>query len=329
MKSFPPFGHSSDSARAVYDIVVHTPRTNVAAAVVAAFPQPDLPISLGKDIAVDRLDEQLANKLFVALEPPGTHPPNAHRIREYWQLYSFIHKVGEFSDPVSGSWDGDEILRICVALSRLVHPTTHAFRFSARIVTLPDGSIEWIHPGIVGGHGSIAFVSTVENRDWLTNEEFSLVATLLARFDSKKWPRRLVRSLWYHEYASLTYELDVRWVLMTTALEALVHTDRQSSTRQFRNRVLRLAGMAGISCTKEELTLAYDQRSQLAHGQHFAYASGPQVGPGMKANLSEEVIGSYRRVEEILRACLLRAATDDPFASIFAGDDSIRMKLPI
>jgi len=281
----------------------------------------------GKDVVVDHLNEQLANKLFVALESPGIHPPNAHRIREYWQLYSFIHKVGEFSDSVAGSWDGDEMLRTCVALSRLVHPTTQAFRFSARVVTLPDGSIEWIHPGIVGGHGSIAFVSIVENRDWLTNEEFGLVASLLARFDSKKWPRRLVRSLWYHEYASLTYELDVRWVVMTTALEALIHTDRSNSGSQFRDRVFQLASIVGITCSKEEVALAYDQRSQLAHGQHFVYTSGGMPAAA-KAELSEEVIRSYRRMEDILRACLLKAANEDQFASIFAGDDSIRLRFP-
>jgi len=328
MDSFPPLPHSSDTARAVYDVVVHTPRTNCSPVVVEEFPQPDLPISLGKDVVVSRLNEQLTNKLFVALESPGIRPPNAHRIREYWQLYSFVRRVGEVSDRMTGSWDGDGVLRTCVALSRLVHPTTQAFRFSARVVTLPDGSIEWIHPGIVGGHGSIAFVSTVENRDWLTNQEFGLVASLIARFDSKKWPRRLVRSLWYHEYSSLMYELDVRWVVMTTALEALIHTDRPNSGGQFRERVFQLAAMVGVNCSKEEVALAYDQRSQLAHGQHFVDMSGG-IPAAAKAELSGEVIRSYRRMEEILRACLLKAANEDQFASIFASDDSIRLRLPI
>ncbi len=327
MNSFPPFEHLSDSVKTVYDIVVHTPRTDCSAATVAEFPQPDLPISLGKNIVVCRVTEQLANKLFVALDSPGVHPPNAHRIREYRQLYSFVRKIGEFGELPSETWDGDQMLRTCIALSRLVHPTTHALRFAARIVTLADGSIEWVHPGIVSGHGSIAFVSAVENRDWLTNKEFGLVASLLSRFDSKKWPRRLVRSLWYHEYASLTYELDVRWVLMITALEALIHTDRHNSGRQFRDRVFQLAAIVGVTCTKEEVALAYDQRSQLAHGQHFTYVSSAHVQLGARAELSKEVTMSYRRMEEILRACLRKAAEEGQFASIFASDDSIRTSL--
>jgi hypothetical protein len=115
---------------------------------------------------------------------------------------------------------------------------------------------------------------------------------------------------------------------MTTALEALIHTDRRNSGSQFRDRVFQLAAIVGIACSKEEVALAYDQRSQLAHGQHFVYTSGG-VPPAAKAELSDEVITSYRRLEEILRACLLKAATEDQFAGTFAADDSIRLKFPI
>jgi hypothetical protein len=329
MISLQAFEPSAKSGRAVYDILIHTPRSNVPASVVEAFPQPNLPISLGKDIVVDRLDDKVTEKLFQALDPPGIHPANAFRTLEYWQLYSFVRRIGGAGDPLTGSWDSDQALRTCLALSRLVHPTTVAFRFAARVVTLPDGSIEWVHPGMAVGHGAAAFVSTDENRDWLTNQEFDIVRDLLSDFDASKWPRRLVRSLWYHDYASLTYELDVRWVLMTTALEALVHTDRYNSGKQFRVRVKQLASATGVTCTEDEIELAYDQRSQLAHGQHFVSLSGIPPNTGEKVELSPEVTASYRKVEEILRTSLLKAAAEGHFASVFADDNSIRTHLPI
>ena len=102
----------------------------------------------------------------------------------------------------------------------------------------------------------------------------------------------------------------------------LVHTDRNRNTAQFTQRVPRLASELGISISEADGLDAYDLRSRLAHGVSFV-ATGGSPGP------SASQIDLYDRLEDTLRAAVLRAMRDKSFADIFLDDAQIRHRWPI
>lgn len=138
----------------------------------------------------------------------------------------------------------------------------------------------------------------------------------------RKLPRRIHNVLWHHEYACRTYFLDYRWTLICTGLEALLHTDRKDSTRQFRRRVPGLASDLGINISETDAYEAYDLRSRLAHGVSFL-STGTTQGPSASQLLL------YDRLEDDLRSAVLRGMRDESFGDIFSDDDHIRSRWPI
>src|SRR5271165_133689 len=81
-------------------------------------------------------------------------------------------------------------------------------------------------------------------------------------------PARITRALWYNELTARNYHADVRWVLIATALESLIHTSRNGSGHQFRTRTAKMAVAVGLPAfTEAEALRFYDLRSHLAHGQ--------------------------------------------------------------
>jgi hypothetical protein len=159
-------------------------------------------------------------------------------------------------------------------------------------------------------------------RDWLRDSDAARLKVILANLADSPLPHRVSRALWYHEYAVRTYYVEVRWTLVCTALEALVHTDKPGrgkpgSTKQFAVRVSQMADqlcLGGFGLPEAER--AYDLRSRLAHGQTFEELSS--------ANLT-----LYETMETILRMAVLRATEDQSFASIFESDDAIRKQWPL
>jgi hypothetical protein len=61
--------------------------------------------------------------------------------------------------------------------------------------------------------------------------------------------------------------IDVRWTVIATALESLLHTDHKRSTKQFVDRVTALATRLKVGFSPQDAKDAYDKRSSLAHGQ--------------------------------------------------------------
>jgi hypothetical protein len=129
----------------------------------------------------------------------------------------------------------------------------------------------------------------------------------------------------YHEYLHGLPDLDIRWPLVVTAVEALVHTDERKKvfgsggmriTAQFVGRLTNLATkIAGIEWNESYLEEAYEHRSSFAHG-------------GGRGHLTEaESLRRYRRLESGLRSVLCSAILDANVASIFASDDAIRAAL--
>lgn len=96
------------------------------------------------------------------------------------------------------------------------------------------------------------------------------------------------------------------------SLDALIHTDRKDSTRQFKQRVSKLACDLGIQFREnQEAKDAYDQRSIIIHTEHMA-------------DTDNETLILYEKMEDALRKILLEAIKDEKIANIFSTDDNIR-----
>jgi hypothetical protein len=268
---------------------------------------------LSDQILLGPIDAVFAKTIMDGCETTGHGMIPA--VRQFAQLYSFVRDLPESSEM--HEWDSDNQLTTCIALSRLVHPTSTGLAYAARIAYGPKG-LERVHPAHIRGIGVEAFLSPNRTRDWLTEREAEALCKLLAPYPPNL-PQRVTNALWYHEYAARTYYLDHRWTLVCTALESLVHTDRGGSTKQFKRRVSKLASELGVSLSENEADSAYDQRSGLAHGTSFLSSPGRQ-GP------TPAQIDLYDRLEDTLRLAILRAIQDKSFADIFRDDDQIRGK---
>jgi len=237
-------------------------------------------------------------------------------VYQFGQLYAFWNDNP--AHPSELNWDPDQSLATTVALSRLIHPTSTGFEYSARVIFGPDDGIKQIIPGPVSGLLAHAYVAPSAARNWLTENDVIALRSLLASFhaSSSGLPPRVQRALWNHEYAAAIQWIDVRWTVVATSLESLVHTDRHQSTKQFVDRVTALAQRVGVIFSREDAQQAYDLRSTLAHGRAF--------GTG-----DDTTTALYCRMEEVLRTSVRRAIQEPAFRDIFQSDDNVRAELPL
>lgn len=271
--------------------------------------------NLSDDLWVGKLDEGVVDAVFDACEPTGRFLKKP--VRQYGQLYAFVRERPPVEPPNEFEWDSDSLLQICVALSRLVHPTSISLRYAARIICADNEKVEEIVPGPVPGHGADAYVPTEGHRDWLIAGDLDALKLLVHHLPLSHFPPRVWRALWYHEYAARTWHLDVRWTLISTALEALVHTDRCNSTRQFTKRVPQVANeLAGREFGEDDAEAAYDLRSSLSHGR----------GLPVPSNETQDL---YERMETVLRQALKRCILEGDIAGIFSDDQTIRDRWPV
>jgi hypothetical protein len=295
------------------DVVVHT---NVNIFSNPRFKsEPPLPdrFQVGGDLWIGKIEPEACRIIFDLNEPSyhGTQKP----IIQFAQLYSFVREVSGPANPYE--WDKDGRLQNCVAISRLLVPTSVSFRYAGRIRYNTDGSVADISPADLRGVAVDTFLSAQPERDWLTEAEGGRLRALLARTDSRPLPSRANRALWYHEYAVRTYYVELRWVYVATALESLVHVSREFSGLQFRERVSQMAAELGVpNFGIGEAKQAYHLRSQLAHGQQL----------GGLAPADRQL---YDSMEAVLRNALLRSIEDDDFADTLGDDQKIKKRWPI
>jgi hypothetical protein len=299
----------------VRDVVVHTNQN------IFPFPNKTLdanpaasdPFKLSDELWIGKIEAPTARTILELAEPPVKGLPIA--AIQFAQFYSFVREKAGPGEPYK--WDTDSRLQTCVALSRLVQPTSVSLRNSARIRYNSDSTVSDISMSDFRGVGIDTVLARTPQRDWLTEVEAIRLRELIRRFDSAPPPERASRALWYHEYATRTYYVEVRWNLVSTALEALVHVEKFESTRQFKSRVTQVArelGVTGFGLT--EADSAYDLRSRLAHGQGVRGISDPERA-------------LYESMELILRLAVLRAIEDDKFAAILGNDEEIRKRWPL
>jgi hypothetical protein len=219
-------------------------------------------------------------------------------------------------------WDPDQAIRTAMVLSRLIHPTEVGTEYAARVVVSAEGAIDVISPGPVSGHSEKAYLSPAQQKRWLTKQDGIELRELREKYLAAKatLPERVGRALWNHEYGACIYFLNARWAIMTTALEALVHTDRHQSTRQFVARSTALAAEVGVAFTEADADEAYQLRSAWVHGA--ALSIKHPAGDDRPFELGS-------RMEAVLRGSIRRAIEDVSFQAIFADDVTIRARWPI
>ncbi len=267
--------------------------------------------NLSNDLRIDRLPRELSDKIIKACEPAGY---NFDPVRQGGQLYSFVRENPPRIHYYK--WDPDRRLQLCLALSRIVHPTSVSFEYAARIFTDYKGNLQMVVPGPVSGSGSKAFVVDTAH-DFLTEKNGKELKELLKDFEKEQLKDPIARAMFYHEYASRSYEIDVRWTFIATGIEALIHTDRYKSTRQFVMRIQRLSIDVGVGDISEsEAEEMYESRCSLSHGQGFG-----EVTP--------QKLKLYKKMEDILRFTISKLILDKSFKAFLSDPEKIRQDWPV
>lgn len=272
-------------------------------------PPPRDDLSLGTDFWIGGLPHSIESEIvFDACEPAGFH---FRPIRQFGCRYAFCRKVSPPSHgPEFYEWDHDGVMGRTLFLSRLIHPTTVATHYSARLI-FENGTLTTVVPGRVQGYGTHVWIVANEWRDWLSQAEAEQLQTYMPVYILNAHERvRRARSHIDHVFHA--FYLDQRTASLVSSFESLLKVERNRATAQFKLRVSALAGMVGLAITPDEAEVLYDDRSVYVHGRQPNYT-----------DVSDEVMERYNRFEIALRCALLRASTDTTFCDLFANDATI------
>lgn len=280
----------------------------------------DKPLQIHDDLWIGQLEKQLTDVVLKACEPVGE---NFEPQRLYFSPYAFYRKNPPGGRGQELTFDPDGKLYACIGLSRLVHPTSVAYDYAARIRRWRNGRRQII-PSRNVHLNPHAFVVD-EHNNWLVPDDVPQLATLVSNYEGTPPSRRVMSALWYHEAAAQNYYIDIRWPLVTAGLEALIHIDGErlasgkyaGSTKVFVDRLLGLGNVdAAFSIPESDLYAMYDARSGLAHGQPFGTLDAPRKF-------------LYSREEALLRMVARQALTDPAIGAIFASDAEVKRRLPL
>lgn len=276
-------------------------------------PPPKGDFSLGTDFWIGALPNNTdSDVVFDACEPAGFH----HRpIRQYGCRYAFCRRTSPPSHgPEFYEWDNEGILGRAIFLSRLIHPTTVAPHYSARLV-FQDGNLTKVVPAN-RGYGSHVWIVANEWRDWLSATEAEELRAAMTVYNNQP-PDRIRRARSHIDHAFHAFYLDQRTASLVSGFESLLKIDarkgkRISATAQFILRVPALARTVGCDITPDEANSFYDDRSVYVHGRRPKYT-----------DIDDDLTEQYNKFETVLRRALLRASTDTTFGNMFADDGTI------
>ena len=267
---------------------------------------------LREDIWIERLDESTSTNIQRACEPPHYDLDKVIRDR---QLYAFVMQI---PSPQRTRYDGLQILRSVISLSRLVKPTSTGDRYCAQVMHfgLRDSQVLSIEFRGV----SLDVTLGPNSRDWLTRRDGEELRRLMPwASEDKKMHERVHRAYWNHEYAMRSNTVDIRWMFVVEGLDALINTGRAKCEYQFRIRVKKLADYLRIfstPITPEELTKAYKIRSKLVHTEKFLYGLD-EILPCIEHN------ALYEKLEAVLRITVRTALLDETFGNSFETEASV------
>ncbi|MGE3494170.1 MAG: hypothetical protein AB7N73_05680 [Gemmatimonadales bacterium] len=276
-------------------------------------------LQIGDNIWLGPVPDELEERICRACEPPGEAFDPVRQYHFPYALYKLDSGMGAEEDL---SFDSNLRLQTAIVLSRLVHPTAAGLTHAARLRRTESGEAQ-IVPKRQWGIDPGAYVVR-ENEDWLVPADAPQIHELMTAFERAKPPARVLTALWHLEAAFHTHFIDLRWPILTTALEALVRIpDEQhggrfvGSTKCFVDRMVALGQIESTLVVSEsDLKAMYSHRSQYTHGLR------PQ-------NLTLTARALYERQEEVCRQIIRRAILDNTFGGIFATDATIKSAMPL
>jgi len=286
-----------------YNMIIHTTEGTHCLGDWETDPPIQSKVQINEDLLIVRLPNGEAHSIMTACEPPGF---NFSPARQYTQMYTFMRS----NAPDNYEWDVDGVLNSLLALSRIVQPTTISYAYSAIVIKDEQDKTTQIIPGPVGGPGSDVYIADDNRRNWLNQLEASQLKKLYTAYQTHGLSDPLSTALWYHEYCTRQYYVDVRWALVSTALESIVHVERYKSTRQFAKRIPMLAKEVKTNITEEEANDFYNLRSEIIHS-------------GM-GKLEADHKRLYIMMEDLLRRAITRGIYEPDFSSFLANRDQIR-----
>ena len=272
------------------------------------FPPPKDDFSLDTDFWIGRLPHGVnSDSVLDACEPAGL---NFRPIRQFDYRYAFCRRVIPPSQEFY-SWDHDGVIGRTLFLSRLIHQTTVAPRYSARLIFNNDGTLSSIVPGRVQGYGTYVWIVANEWRDWFSQTEAEQLRDSMPVY-IREAPERVRRARSHIDHAFHAYYLDQRTASLVSGFESLLKIERNRATAQFTLRVPALACVVGVTITLDEAESFYDDRSVYIHGRMPNFT-----------DVNDELIERYNKFETVLRCALLRASTDAAFGQLFSSDEEI------
>lgn len=283
----------------------------------------DSPIEIVPEVTIEPVETEFSRAIMDACEPRGEE---YRPVRQWGSPYGFFRRPAKPPESEGLSLDPDSLLYVCIALSRLVHPTAIGFEYAARVRVWVNGARQ-IVPNSDIRTNPYAFVQhTKEN--WLNPSDVPAISRLARSYLDNRPPARVRTGLWHYESAAHSYYLDTRWLELTIALEGLVHIhDEKIATGTGKERwvgsrecfVKRLSGLgkvdAALTMSEDDLRHIYGMRSLVAHG------GLPGMDPATSA--------LYEKLDDFVRAVLRKAVADPIFAAIFATHTSIQTALPL
>lgn len=273
---------------------------------------------LSSAVVIGPPDHELREAILDALARCGENYHPGHR--QYGSRYGLIRRDAPRGSS-RGQCDPDRELSRVAAMLRLVRPHGMSLGDAARIIIQPDGRRQ-ISPSRLEGPGSKAYVIEPQDR-WIRDEDVVRTRELLDSLNSRILPKRLEWAMVAHELLHWQYHVEVRWLLLCTALEGMVHTDDRSLASQMQNReqfVVRLTRLSEfvpeLTWTEDDLDATYNHRNETMHGSDVRALWNHEPFPPL-----------YKKAEAGLRAILRDTIRRPELADIFSSDVSIRSAL--
>jgi len=298
------------------------------------------PAELAEEMTLEVLPSEESELLMNACSQRGHYFLG---VRQFGARYTFVREVDPavYEGDRAFGWDDDNKLFYAIVLSRLIRDNGHSLEFAARIVDHEDGMQQVIPvhaPGYVTGY------RLRRDRDWLTQSEAGELRQLFA----DHWPLRdglpwkVIHALNLTEDAVHLRIFQRSLLLITTALDGLIHSERRQVSKQFRERLPLLAAEVGVDGVDEQFASElYDARSEAAHGaqvsmfrvrpepEHQADGKEQPEGEPEPPEATEDIAAPLALAQDLVRAATRKAIQDPAFREIFESDAKVAARWPV
>ena len=277
----------------------------------------DDPARLADDVWIGKFP--LHARVLAACQSPGENWERHHE----FSIYAVWRDGGKYFVDGRAGFNNDRRLSTVIQLSRLIRPTNLGFTRAARLVEWRDYPLEII-PARAEGRGAVIFIAE-PSMNWIRDIDVPEIRNIIAAFSPAALPERVQNAMRHFEYAHGLDDFYSRWPLVTTAVEALIHTDERRKTfgpkgmritDQFVRRLEKLGQLVpGVTWTAADLEQAYEDRSGFAHGA------------GVGSALPTDVLQRYRAFEQNVRVILRQLVLNASLANMFVDDSALRSYL--